>query len=321
MLPFSTFSVQLGVNVCPSRRVAAGVSGALLSPNYPIASYPNTLDCTLTLSGINENSLLLFHLKDLNLQPHFIYGCYDYLRISGAASSTTICREPSRKTFVMRPTRDGEIMVRLFTDSYWNDRGFNITYAGMADKLGTNVPGSPAFNSGWNMIHVNQSQINLYMYYFLLDLHGFAAITPAPVCGRVTARADFSGYVSSHADFPAAQGLRNMNCTMEIQGFGPNAAVLLTVISFTADDAEDQLSVTDGDDMMKANSRRQVSANYNGSLRFFYSTGGSQTQRGFLLAYKGGHYQSWRAFLQLERAHTVQSRAVIRIRIDNLCSF
>ena len=299
MLPFSTFSVQLGVNVCPSRRVEAGVSGALLSPNYPIASYPNTLDCTLTLSGINENSLLLFHLEAFSLEPPSNNYCYDYLHISGASPSRRICGEPRWKTFAMRPTGDGEIMVEFSTSSDGNYRGFNITYTGMTDKPGTDVPGSPAFNSGWNIIHVNQSQIDMYMYYFLLDLHGFAAIIPAPVCGRVTAQAEFSGYVSSHADFPAAQGLRNMNCTMEIQGFGPNAAILLTVIAFTAGDTEDRLNVTNGHDMVEAKGGRQVSANYNGSLRFSYSTGGSRTQRGFLLAYKGGHFQSSRAFLQL----------------------
>ena len=115
------------MNVCPTGRLPAGISGDIQSPNYP-EEYPHNIACTLRLTGIKPGRVVVFSIGDIELDK--IGGtCYDYISFTGRYNKDTCLCDNTMTALTIEP-EEGEIRVKFVSDDLVRKKGFNMTYTG-----------------------------------------------------------------------------------------------------------------------------------------------------------------------------------------------
>ena len=116
------------MNVCPTSRLLAGISGDIQSPNYP-EEYPHNIACALRLTGIKPGRVVVFSIGDIELEKGWLT-CADYISFTGRYNKDTRLCDNTMTALTIEPM-EGEIQVKFVSDSdSVRKKGFNITYTG-----------------------------------------------------------------------------------------------------------------------------------------------------------------------------------------------
>lgn len=124
------------IEFCTRDEVVANTEGEILSQHYPNMLVSDRF-CFLKLTGLDEHTVVMFHVNDLDLRRDEEDRCSDSLQIGGI-SANQLCNPRSNGEDIFSQAVDGAVELFFSSNQTGNTnrkwRGFKITYRGKSTQ-------------------------------------------------------------------------------------------------------------------------------------------------------------------------------------------
>jgi CUB domain len=126
------------IDVCSShhtasRKLTGRQRGFIRTPGFPSKSYPNGVDCEVTVEAPHAFQKVLLDAVDIQLETNGT-GCADWLEMFDGLQSTTLCGRRARRRLGVSSHRTYRIRFR--SNERVQQKGFLIYFEGKTSSKG-----------------------------------------------------------------------------------------------------------------------------------------------------------------------------------------